>query len=222
VRRGPHHARIARSLGVDPDVFISALDRTFFARACGRYGPPAAGLRRLLEPLSGRLDDATLARVVTARVAAVWADTTLRRDATEVLAQIRRRGLRTAVVSDCWYEMPAFLPHLPVAPLLDACVYSVDVGHCKPHPAMYLTACARLGVAPEECLYVGDGGSRELSGAESVGIVPLRLAAPDLARHLVFHADDWTGPAVGSLTEVLDVLDRRTRWSEARAAAGVP
>jgi putative hydrolase of the HAD superfamily len=87
---------------------------------------------------------------------------------------------------------------------------------------MYLAACRRLGVAPEECLYVGDGGSRELSGAASVGIVPLRLAAPDLARHLVFHADDWTGPAVGSLTEVLDVLDRRTRWSEARAAAGVP
>jgi putative hydrolase of the HAD superfamily len=38
----------------------------------------------------------------------------------------------------------------------------------------------------------------------------VRLAAPDLGGHLVFHADDdWTGPAVGSLTEVLDVLDRR-------------
>src|SRR5438874_2735987 len=84
---------------------------------------------------------------------------------TEAVREVPARGLRTAVVSDCTYELARFLPSLPVAPLLDACVYSVEVGACKPDPAIYLAACRRLGVSPPECLYVGDGGGRELSGA---------------------------------------------------------
>ncbi len=46
---------------------------------------------------------------------------------------------------------------------------------------MYETACAHLGVDPGECLYVGDGGSQELSGATAVGMTAFRLTAPDLA-----------------------------------------
>jgi putative hydrolase of the HAD superfamily len=154
-------------------------------------------------------DDESVARAVADRIAAVRADTVLRPEAVPVLADLRRRGLRTAVVSDCWYELPAFLPDLPVAALLDTCVYSVDVGRCKPHPDMYLTACARLDVEPYECLYVGDGGSHELSGAAAVGIPAVRLNAPDLAGHLVFATDDdWTGPVIASLDEVPALLER--------------
>jgi putative hydrolase of the HAD superfamily len=138
----------------------------------------------------------------------VRADTTLRPDAVPTLRALRRRGLRTAVVSDCGHELPAFLPGLPVSPLLDAHVYSVRVRRRKPHPAMYHTACRSLGVTPEECLYVGDGGSRELSGAAEVGMTAVRLAAPDLRRHLVFDADeDWHGPTIGSLSEAVALVE---------------
>jgi hypothetical protein len=34
----------------------------------------------------------------------------------------------------------------------------------------------------------------------------VRLAAPDLGRHLVFMTDDYAGPAVDSLSGVLDFL----------------
>ena len=63
-----------------------------------------------------------------ARVNALKADTRLRDDAVSALTAIKRRGLATAVVSDCTHELPAFLPSLPVAPLLDATVYSVRLG----------------------------------------------------------------------------------------------
>jgi putative hydrolase of the HAD superfamily len=95
------------------------------------------------------------------------------------------------------------LPRLPVAPLLDACVFSVEVGMCKPDPAIYAEACRRLGVRPQECLHVGDGGSHELTGADEVGMTAGRLAATDLAGHLTFGADSrWTGPTVTSLLDV--------------------
>jgi putative hydrolase of the HAD superfamily len=208
-RRGAGHTLVSRWLGVDPDAFAAELDRTFYARAAGGYGQPVHALRRIARRLGADPDDGILAVAAAARVYALRADTVLRPEAVPLLAELRNRGLRTAVVSDCWYELPTFMPYLPVAPLLDACVYSVHIGHCKPHPAMYLTACARLGVGPDECLYVGDGGSQELSGAVATGIPAVRLAAPDLGGHLVFRADEhWTGPSVDNLFDVLPLLDR--------------
>lgn len=209
VNRGPVHTHIARRLGVDPDIFAAVLNRTFYERAGGGYGTPREGLRRLLAPLGVHPDEELLAETVALRIAAVRDDTVLRPEAVPVLMHLRQQGVRTAVVSDCWFELPAFLPDLPIAPLLNTSVYSVDVGHCKPHPAMYLQACARLGVEPQECLYVGDGGSAELSGAQRVDMPAVRLDAADLADHLVFHTDaDWVGPTVTTLTGVLDLLDR--------------
>ena len=209
VRRGPQHADIARALGCDPDTVLSVLDRTFQVRARGHLGSAEATLRWVTEQAGGRPRTAQLKAAVPARVNALRADTRLRADAESVLQAIKQRGLRTALISDCTHELPAFLPTLPIAPLLDVNVFSVEVGRCKPDPLIYLEACWRLRVAPEDCLYIGDGGSRELTGAAAAGMTAVRLTAPDLADHLVFDADDdFTGPGVPSLTAVLDLLDR--------------
>jgi putative hydrolase of the HAD superfamily len=219
VRRGPRHADLARLLGCDPHAFFAELDRTFYLRAAGRYGDPIDGLRRVAYAAGGRPGLAELAYAAAARVDAVHADTVLRPEAVSVISRLRRRGIPVVVVSDCWYELPAFMPRLAVAPLLDGCVYSVQVGHCKPRPAMYLEACRQLRLDPDECLYVGDGGSRELSGASEVGMSAVRLAAPDLADHLTFRGDPgWSGPVVTSLTEVPAMVEHLRRRSEALPA----
>jgi len=218
VQRGPQHAEIARALGADPDAVRGVLDRTFRARARGRYGSAEATLRWVIEQAGGRPRPAQVRAGVPARVDALKADTSLRADAVTTLDAIKRRGLATAVVSDCTHELPAFLPGLPVAPLLDAKVYSVNLGICKPDPQIYLAACAELEVAPAECIYVGDGGSNELTGAAAVGMTPVRLAAPDLANHLVFDADtNFAGRTVRSLTEVVTLLDALIAQSDPSA-----
>lgn len=209
VIRGPWHAEIARRLGCAPAAFTAVLDRSFRARARGAFGGPEATLRWVCGQLGVEPPADRLAEAVRARIAAVRADTRLRGDALSTLAALRARGLATAVVSDCGYELPAFLPRLPVSGLLDAQVYSVDVGECKPHPAMYETACQRLGVPPSDCLYVGDGGGQELTGARAAGMQAVRLAAPDLGGHLVFAPDqEFAGPTVRSLWEVVARVDQ--------------
>jgi putative hydrolase of the HAD superfamily len=209
VSRGPQHAEIARSLGCEPEAVVDVLDRSFRARARGMFGSAQATLRWVSEQAGGNPSNGQLEAAICARVAALRADTTLRDDALATLRALRAHGIRTAVVSDCTHELPAFLPELPIAPLLDVRVFSVEIGRCKPDPRVYLTASLRLGVPPEACLYVGDGGSRELSGARQVGMTAVRLDAPDLADHLVFDADEeFSGPAVASLTEVLDLATR--------------
>lgn len=203
VTRGPAHAAIARRLGCDPGDFARALDRTFLTRARGGLGSPEQALRTLATSVGGTPSPRTLHAMAGERVAAVRADTRLRAEAVPVLRSLRARGLRLGLISDCGPELPDFLPGLPIAELLDATVFSIEVGACKPDPALYLAACDRLGVAPQECLYVGDGGSRELTGAAAVGMHPVRLAAPDLAGHLGFNHDTgWSGPTIRSLTEV--------------------
>src|SRR5262249_37070049 len=94
---------------------------------------------------------------------------------------------------------------------------SIDVGRCKPHPAMYLEACRRLRVTPDECVYIGDGGSHELSGARDVGMPAVRLNAPDLSGHLVFQDDsEWTGAVSDSLVAVLPCVEGGNQHELAR------
>ncbi len=209
VSRGPGHAAIAQLLGCDPTAWVAALDRSFMDRARGSYGPAVQGLRRIATEAGGRPSLAQVMAAIEARVDVVRADAVLRPDAIPTLLTLRSLGLRTAVISDCWFELPIFLPRTPLARLLDTQVYSVAVGATKPDPAMYLTACEALGVEPAECVYVGDGGSHELTGAQLTGMTAVRLAAPDLGRHLTFEADaDWIGPVITSLAHLPLVLQR--------------
>jgi putative hydrolase of the HAD superfamily len=208
VRQGPAHRRMALRLGCDPEDWLALMAKTFYLRASGRLGDPAAVLSFLARHLGSEPCERALRRVRAERIGAIATDGPLRPQAAPVLRALRRRGLRTAVISDCWYELPVLLPRLPVHQLLDTCVFSVEVGRCKPDPAMYLTACERLGVRPDECLYIGDGGSRELTGAQAVGMSAVRLASPDLADHLSFAPDEeFRGPSVVSLSDLLPMLD---------------
>ena len=206
VRRGPQHADIARALGCDPDVVAGILNRTFRTRARGVFGSAEATLRWVTEQAGGRPRSEQLAAAMPARIDALRADTVLRAEAVGTLAALKEHGFATGLISDCTHELPAFLPRLPVAALLDAQIFSIEQGVCKPDPRIYLAACVQLGVAPQECLYVGDGGSRELTGAEAVGMTAVRLAAPDLADHLVFdHDTGFHGRSITDLTEVLEL-----------------
>ncbi|MEU5904220.1 HAD family hydrolase [Micromonospora sp. NPDC047467] len=222
VQRGAAHLRTAELLGCSTATLYEVLNRTFYERATGRLGNAEATMRWVCAQAGVHPSDHAVRAAVASRHRAVRADTRLRADAVPVLATLRHRGLRTGVISDCTHELPAFLPQLAIAPLLDARVFSVQVGRCKPDPALYLTACQRLGMTPADCLYVGDGGSQELTGAERAGMTAVRLAAPDLAGHMVFNADrDWRGPTLGSLREVLDVVGITDLAGVATEAVGV-
>jgi putative hydrolase of the HAD superfamily len=207
VRRGPAHELIARRLGCCPTAFAQALDETFLQRSTGALGDPATALGVVARMAGGAPTRQTVEGVLPDRIAAIAADTRLRPEAAQVLELLRRFGLATAVISDCGPELPLMLPALAIAPHVDTCVFSVQVGARKPDAVMYLTACGRLGVRPEECLYIGDGGSHELSGADAVGMTAIRLDAPDLHGHLAFDVDiGWSGPRIDCLTDVFSVL----------------
>jgi putative hydrolase of the HAD superfamily len=91
-----------------------------------------------------------------------------------VVAAVRllARDFRLAVVSNTNDSalVPWHLAQMGLAPLIEAVVASVDVGWRKPHPQIYAVALHRLGVGPDQAIFVGDGYLPDFVGPRAVGI----------------------------------------------------
>ncbi len=107
------------------------------------------------------------------------------------LARLRADGWRQAIASSA--------PHLNIAAIaealgfdgaFDAVVGDEDVRHGKPDPEVYLTAAARLGVAPARCVVVEDAAAG-IEGARRAGMRSIAVG-PD-------HADHGADLAVATL-----------------------
>jgi len=87
-------------------------------------------------------------------------------------------------------------------------VFSPEMGVRKPHARMYRAARDGLGVSALECLYVGDGGSRELTGAVLAGMHPVLIRVPEEEAQGMYRVDEdhWQGATISSLSQVLDLL----------------
>jgi len=134
---------------------------------------------------------------------------TPRPDAIEVLSRLKSAGYKTGLITDCSSELTELWEDLPLAPLIDVAVFSCLAGIKKPDPRIYLLATEQLGVQPEDCLYVGDGSSQELTGAANVGMSPVLIRVPDddFIHYYRIDAEEWGGLRVSSLSEVLRLLE---------------
>jgi len=84
-----------------------------------------------------------------------------------VLRKARVHGLRTALLSNSWgadYDRDGW------DELFDAVVISGEVGLRKPEPEIFLLTARRLGLPPEQCVFVDDLAVN-VRGATKVGMV---------------------------------------------------
>jgi putative hydrolase of the HAD superfamily len=129
--------------------------------------------------------------------------------AVPVLEELRRRGARIGLCSNCSGEVPARFARTPLAPFFDAPVFSSDVGFVKPDPRIYEAALSGLNLHAEEVLYVGDGSDGELTGAAACGMRAV-LIEIDLSNTYDVRrtdVDDWRGDRVHDLLDVLNIYD---------------
>jgi putative hydrolase of the HAD superfamily len=122
----------------------------------------------------------------------------------DVLADLRLRGVKLAVLSVCSEEVPATWPETELAGLFDVETFSVDCGLMKPEPEIYLRTARALGVEPADCFFVGDGANDELDGARRVGMTPV-LFLPDGEASPWPEVRGWQGLRVRSMEEVLEL-----------------
>ena len=194
-------------LGVSPADFTSRWDEKADERALGTV-PVAEQLAELCRGLGVDVTPEQLARAVEMRVDFVRGVLVPRDDAASTLAALRELGLKIGVISDCSEEVVAAWPVDAARAVGGRGGDVAAVGLKKPDPRIYELACERLGVTPEKCLFVGDGGSRELSGASAVGMAAVLIRVPDDAGDGAFRrdAEEWDGARVAALQEVLELL----------------
>ena len=81
----------------------------------------------------------------------------------------RAGGVKTGLISNSWGL--GIYDRAPVD-LFDETIISGDVGLHKPQPEIYVLACERLGVEPQDCVFVDD--LREnVTGAEAIGMTAI-------------------------------------------------
>jgi len=70
------------------------------------------------------------------------------------VGRARAAGIRTGLISNSWGTRR--YPQELLADLFDGVVISGEVGMRKPAPEMYVLGAERIGVAPEQCVFVDD------------------------------------------------------------------
>jgi putative hydrolase of the HAD superfamily len=196
-------ARLAAVMGVPPDELTRALADSFPERISGVFGGVRETMSAVAERLGLHLTDDQLDETASVRREVQEAMLALRPEALGVISQLRDRGLRIGLVSDCTCELPDAWPRLPLSGVVDAPVFSCIERTRKPDPRLFLKAAGDLGTPPGECLYVGDGGGRELTGSSAVGMRAVLLAGPDWHQHTDHNREaDWSGLRISSLTEL--------------------
>jgi putative hydrolase of the HAD superfamily len=199
--------QIAKILGVDRDAVNDWWGRTYPDRSTGRTGTGLDTMRLLARTLGGNDSDEAVRAAQAIRLATYAEMARPRGNAVDALKALRAKGLRIGVLSDCSAELPELWPELPLADYVDEPVFSALVGERKPHRAMYSAVCERLDVEPGECLYIGDGGSNELTGATAFGMRAVLIADEGWATGHRFDSDDWHGDAIADLSAVSALLD---------------
>ncbi len=201
-------ARMAVALSAPPDEFTKGWVATFTKRATGAFATTAENIRYVMNELGLTPTDAQVQEASDIRWDFSRESLRPKPGAIETLKSLRDVGLKIGLISDCSCEIPSLWNQTPFADFFDSAVFSCSVQIRKPDPRIYAVACQQLGVQPEQCLYVGDGGSNELTGAQEVGMDPVLLYEQHEDGGHVYRAgaQAWSGQRVESLLEVLALV----------------
>jgi putative hydrolase of the HAD superfamily len=131
-----------------------------------------------------------------------------RPEAVRALEAARAAGLRIGLASNAGPTVPPLFEESPIARLVDRAVFSCTLGVAKPDARIYEAVSEHLGVAPEACVYLGDGADDELQGAQSVGMTPvlLRIDSEIELEGLPPGAAAWPGPVIRAFADIREHL----------------
>ncbi len=177
-RRAAIDAMIAAGLRADRETCLREL-REVIAEFSSNYGHH---FERLLQRLPDDAVEGLNRSVLTAAGVVAYHETKWREfqvydDVYDVLRWLSDRDLLCGVISaGLGIKQAEKLIRLRLVEFLtpSAIFFTEDVGINKPNPKLYRDALARLGLAPERTMYVGDNPLHDIDPANDCGIITVR------------------------------------------------
>jgi FMN phosphatase YigB (HAD superfamily) len=192
-------ARLASTLGVEPATAAAALaeawqlhQRAWHQRSAFT-GPDM--LRHALCRLGAQLEASAHARLLASLEEDVLEREVRAIDgARELLAQLRQRKVRTALICDTGFTpgrvIRQLLARMGLLESLEVAIFSDEIGVPKPHPLAFERALSALGTSARGAAHVGDLRRSDVAGARMAGMLAVRLRA--------HHDDGEAGPGANA------------------------
>ena len=161
--------QMAEDAGISVVEFLSKWRATDYDRSTGKCTVEVV-LEEILKEF-GCYSDELLQELVGKRGTTI--DDCLKHKNTEIISMLhtlKEQGVFIGLISNCYLEEATRIRESELFPYFDAVFFSNEQGICKPEKEIYDRCMEALSVQPEECLYVGDGGSRELENAQELGM----------------------------------------------------
>jgi putative hydrolase of the HAD superfamily len=177
----PYRDELPALAGLPADVLYGEFRRLGPAVGTGRI-TLAEAFARILRA-GGAEPRPALVRALTARTRELLLTTArLYDDALPFLRELRSRGVKVAIVSNCDENTRPLLAAAGVAALADTLILSCEVGAEKPQAAIYQRALDSLGVPAGAALFVDDNAAF-CAGAGELGISALRIVRAEADGH---------------------------------------
>ena len=206
-----HHEMVA-VLEVPYEEFNRLWSRTTEMRVIGAFETVEASIQYVLAKMNAPARAGQIRNAVALRMKYIKEALQPKADAISTLEELRRRGHRLGLLSNCSLEIPLLWPETDFAGAIDMPIFSCLARLKKPDERIYHLACQQLGTKPESCLYIADGEEYELAAAARIGLQPvlIRSSSEGSLSELHREAREWCGPAIATLPEVLAVAGVET------------
>lgn len=101
------------------------------------------------------------------------------------------------IISDTWPSIIPLLEHFDILKYFGCATFSFELGTFKPDRRMFQDALSKMGLPPEQTVFIDDS-PKNLAGAAALGIVPVLISAwsPELDRGLGIDHIQAAGGAV--------------------------
>ena len=95
-------------------------------------------------------------------------------DIIPMFKELKEQNIMIGLITNCYYEESDVIKDSIFYGLFDTVCMSCELGMKKPEIGIFQKCIKDLGVMPEECFYIGDGGSYELETALALGMHPMQ------------------------------------------------
>jgi HAD superfamily hydrolase (TIGR01509 family) len=149
-------AQVSHRTGLPATQLDEAYDRTRPARNAGAYGTAEEEMSAVVVACGLEPEPVLVAELLEIERAFLRDGIHLYDDSLLVLQELRARGIRTAIVSNCDHPTRGLVERLGLSDEVDAVVLSFEVRAAKPDARIYQVALERLDTRAGRSVFVDD------------------------------------------------------------------
>ena len=197
---------MASALELPSKEFSRYWRNTTYERGIGIFKTTEESIRYICKILNTSVRDENIKKCEQIRLENTRKALTPKNGVVDILKSLRNLSCKIGLISNCSAEVPLLWKDTELSHFFDVAIFSSSVGMKKPDAQIYNLACDQLGVKPNECLYIGDGDSNELSGASQLGMDAVMIRDPNETDPYRLMEVNWDGRKIENFSEIMDLI----------------